>query len=89
MPLVVTVPIALALFALFTFSLGTIGGPAFAGFVHGYLTYDLLHYFIHRGRVPTRVGRFLRQYHLTHHYATPDRHFGVSSPFWDVIFRTK
>ena len=28
--------------------------PAFAGFVHGYLAYDLLHYFIHRGRLPTR-----------------------------------
>ena len=37
----------------------------------------------------TRFGKFLRQYHLTHHYASPDRHFGVSSPLWDVVFRTK
>ena len=38
-------------------------------------------------RVPTRVGRYLRQYHLVHHYKTPDRHFGVSSPLWDFVFR--
>ena len=63
--------------------------PVFGGFIHGYLTYDLLHYFIHRGRMPTRLGRFLRQYHLVHHYTTPDRHYGVSSPLWDVVFRTR
>jgi sterol desaturase/sphingolipid hydroxylase (fatty acid hydroxylase superfamily) len=88
MPLVVTVPIAAALFVAFRFVLGPIGWPAYGGFIHGYLTYDLLHYFIHRGRMPTRLGRYLRQYHLTHHYAWPDRHFGVSSPLWDVVFRT-
>jgi dihydroceramide fatty acyl 2-hydroxylase len=89
MPLVVTLPIALVLFAAFVYALGPIGRPTFAGFIHGYLTYDLLHYFIHRGRMPTRLGRYLRQYHLAHHYSTPDRHFGVSSPLWDVVFRTR
>ena len=50
---------------------------------------SLLHYAIHRGRMPTRLGRYLRQYHLAHHYASPERHFGVSSPLWDVVFRTR
>jgi sterol desaturase/sphingolipid hydroxylase (fatty acid hydroxylase superfamily) len=68
---------------------GPSGLPALAGFIHGYLVYDLLHYFIHRGRVPTRLGRFLRHYHMQHHYSAPDRHFGVSSPLWDVVFRTR
>ena len=85
MPLGVTVPIAIVLYLL----AGRLAPAAFGGFLHGYLTYDLLHYFIHRGRLPTPLGRFLRQYHMTHHYATPDRHFGVSSPFWDVVFRTR
>lgn len=89
MPIWVTLPIAGALYFAFTLALGRIGPPAFAGFVHGYLAYDLLHYFIHRGRLPTRAGRFLRQYHLAHHHAMPDRHFGVSSPLWDVVFRTR
>jgi sterol desaturase/sphingolipid hydroxylase (fatty acid hydroxylase superfamily) len=89
LPLVATVPIAIVLFCIFTLALGRFAAPAFAGFMHGYLAYDLLHYVIHRGRVPTRLGRYLRQYHLAHHYATPDRHFGVSSPLWDVVFRTR
>ena len=89
MPLVVTLPIAALLFLLFAYVLGPPGRPTYAGFLHWYLTYDLLHYFIHRGRMPTRLGRHLRQYHLTHHYAAPDRHFGVSSPLWDIVFRTR
>ena len=89
MPLIVTLPISTLIFLLFRFILGPTGEPVFGGFIHGYLTYDMLHYFIHRGRMPTRVGRFLRQYHLAHHYASPERHFGVSSPLWDLVFRTR
>jgi len=89
MPLVVTLPILTGIFLVTRTLLGPVGGPAFAGFLHGYLTYDLLHYFIHRGRMPTRLGRYLRQYHMAHHYAKPERHFGVSSPLWDVVFRTR
>lgn len=89
MPLTVTLPLAVLLYALFRLVFGGYAAGVYAGFLHGYLTYDLLHYFIHRGRLPTRVGRFLRQYHLAHHYTAPDRHFGVSSPLWDMVFRTR
>jgi sterol desaturase/sphingolipid hydroxylase (fatty acid hydroxylase superfamily) len=89
MPLAVSIPLSLLLYGLFRLLLGAYAAGVFAGFIHGYLTYDLLHYFIHRGRLPTRMGRFLRQYHLAHHYTVPDRHFGVSSPLWDVVFRTR
>ncbi len=89
MPLTITVPIAALFSLLFDAALGRFAPPIVAGFLHGYLTYDVLHYFIHRGRMPTALGRFLRQYHLAHHYASPDRHFGVSSPLWDVVFRTR
>jgi dihydroceramide fatty acyl 2-hydroxylase len=89
MPLIVSVPISTVIFLIIRFVLGPIGEPVFAGFIHGYLAYDMLHYFIHRGHMPTRVGRFLRQYHLAHHYAKPDAHFGVSSPLWDFVFRTR
>lgn len=89
MPVVVTLPIATLLYVLADLALGSVGRLLFAGFIHGYLVYDLLHYSIHRGRLPTPIGRFLRHYHLKHHYACPDRHYGVSSPLWDVVFRTK
>ena len=89
MPLIVSAPISALIFLAFRLALGSIGEPAFGGFIHGYLAYDMLHYFIHRGRMPTRLGRYLRQYHMAHHYTKPDRNFGVSSPLWDVVFRTK
>lgn len=89
LPIVITLPIAALLYCAFTLVLGRFAQPVFAGFIHGYLIYDLLHYAIHSGRMPTRFGRYLRQYHLAHHYASPDRHFGVSSPLWDVVFRTR
>jgi hypothetical protein len=81
MPIWVTLPIAGVLYAGFAAALGRYAPAVFAGFLHGYLTY--------RGRLPTRLGRFLRQYHLAHHHGMPDRHFGVSSPLWDVVFRTR
>jgi sterol desaturase/sphingolipid hydroxylase (fatty acid hydroxylase superfamily) len=30
----------------------------------------------------------LRRHHLQHHFGVPHRKFGVTSPLWDVIFRT-
>ena len=89
MPLAVTIPLSALFYLLFRVVLGGFADGVFAGFIHGYLTYDLLHYFIHRGRMPGRVGRFLRQYHMAHHYTKPDRNFGVSSPLWDLVFRTR
>jgi sterol desaturase/sphingolipid hydroxylase (fatty acid hydroxylase superfamily) len=56
--------------------------------MHGYLAYDMLHYAIHRGVMKSRIGAYLRKHHLQHHYAVPERNFGVSSPLWDFVFRT-
>ena len=62
--------------------------PIFAGGMLGYLIYDLSHYAMHRGRSRFAFFNLLRQRHLQHHYATPERWFGVSTPLWDYIFRT-
>ena len=87
-PLTVSIPTALLLYGLCRLLLGPVHEPFFAGFLGGYLCYDLLHYLAHRGPATSRIGRFLRAYHLQHHYARPDRHFGISSPIWDHVFRT-
>jgi sterol desaturase/sphingolipid hydroxylase (fatty acid hydroxylase superfamily) len=88
MPMIVTMPVGLALLGVVWLAAGDYALPGFAGFTHGYLAYDTLHYLIHRGPLPTAVGRFLRRHHLQHHYATPHARFGVSSPVWDVLLRT-
>ncbi|RJL33531.1 sterol desaturase family protein [Bailinhaonella thermotolerans] len=62
--------------------------PATAGFVAGYLSYDLLHYHLHHGRPRTRLGRWLRNRHLRHHFEDDTRWYGVSAFWWDRPFGT-
>lgn len=88
MPLVVTLPISAAILAVADAVAGVSALPVVAGFLHGYLAYDMLHHTIHRGANRSALVRWLRRHHMQHHYATPDKRFGVSSPLWDVIFRT-
>jgi sterol desaturase/sphingolipid hydroxylase (fatty acid hydroxylase superfamily) len=89
MPLLTSVPLSFVFYALFTFVLGrALGEPFFAGFVVGYLFYDGTHYYVHHFLPTTRWGKFLRRHHMTHHHADHGGGFGVSTPLWDLAFRT-
>ncbi len=49
--------------------LGTPHWYAFgAGFLAGYLLYDMTHYYLHHHKPRTRVGRWLRELHMRHHF---------------------
>lgn len=63
--------------------------PFLGFYVTGYLIYDYIHYATHHFRMQGAIGTFLRRYHLQHHFSRPDAHFGVSSPLWDIVFRTR
>jgi sterol desaturase/sphingolipid hydroxylase (fatty acid hydroxylase superfamily) len=89
MPPVVSLPVVIVLAAAFGVALGRLSGPLLAGAVAAYLWYDLAHYAFHRGPLRWRVLNALRRNHLQHHYACPERQFGVSSTFWDHVFRTR
>jgi sterol desaturase/sphingolipid hydroxylase (fatty acid hydroxylase superfamily) len=94
MPPVVSIPMAILFYALFSLVWGRLLGvpqwiyPTFAGFIAGYLAYDMIHYATHH--LPMRQGslKFLKRHHMQHHYKTPDARYGVSSAFWDRVFRT-
>jgi sterol desaturase/sphingolipid hydroxylase (fatty acid hydroxylase superfamily) len=58
------------------------------GLVTGYFCYEWLHFQAHHGRSRLPILRYLKKYHLLHHYRTPDRRFGVTSPFFDLLFGT-
>jgi sterol desaturase/sphingolipid hydroxylase (fatty acid hydroxylase superfamily) len=89
MPLPTSVPLAILFYAVFTLVLGhTYSEPFFAGFAIGYLFYDGTHYFVHAFVPKSRWGKLLRRHHMTHHHADHDGGFGVSSPLWDLVFRT-
>jgi hypothetical protein len=65
MPPSASVPLALAFHGLFWLVIGGNQATAFsAGFLAGYLAYDMIHYAVHHHRPRTRVGRRLRELHM-------------------------
>jgi sterol desaturase/sphingolipid hydroxylase (fatty acid hydroxylase superfamily) len=62
--------------------------PLFAGFMLGYLAYDLIHYATHHFTMRSGAAKYLKRYHMQHHHKTPEQRFGVSSPLWDAVFGT-
>ncbi len=94
MPPVVTIPLALIFHGLFTLIFGRLLNvpqwmpPTFAGFIVGYVCYDMIHYATHH--LPMRWGplKAIKRYHMLHHYKTPNERFGVSTPTWDLVFGT-
>ena len=94
MPPVVSIPMAVLFYGGCYLILSVVLGaphwvaPVFSGLIAGYLTYDMLHYATHHIPMHGRYGKFLRKYHMLHHFKTPDQRFGVSSPLWDMVFGT-
>jgi dihydroceramide fatty acyl 2-hydroxylase len=89
MPPSVSVPLAAGFYGLFVLVLGTNPGNVFAaGFLLGYLVYDMTHYYLHHFTPKTRFGKMMRQLHMRHHFQDDTRGFGISAPFWDYIFGT-
>lgn len=54
----------------------------------GFYYYEYLHYQIHASSSPRGVLQRQRRDHLYHHFANDECCFGVTSPLWDIIFRT-
>ncbi len=86
---VVSIPLAIIFYAGFYLLLGQMNvAPFFAGFIFGYLCYDMIHYATHHFSIKGRVGLWLKHHHMLHHYQDEDKRYGVSTPVWDYIFRT-
>ncbi len=58
-----------------------------SGFLLGYIVYGLTHHALHRIEKPRGYFKFLVELHDIHH-ARPKLNHGVTSPFWDIVFRT-
>lgn len=88
MPLLVSIPLALLFYLLFKLLFGEYYLVIYSGFVFGYLSYDTIHYATHHFNMKGKFGKFLRSYHLRHHFEDDKTAFGVSTPLWDYIFGT-
>ncbi len=90
MPPVPAILLASSLYLFFSIFLGfTLTNPFFAGFMVGYLCYDYIHFLTHFARFRSGVLKTLQQNHMNHHFRSDGVMFGVSSPLWDYVFKTK
>jgi dihydroceramide fatty acyl 2-hydroxylase len=89
MPPSVSVPLS-SLFCLGFYAV--LGAPwwlAFsAGFLAGYLIYDMMHYHLHHHMPKSALGKKLRELHMRHHFQDDTKGYGISAPYWDKAFRT-
>jgi len=94
MPPAASIPMALFFIVGFNlvvgalFGLPQLVGPLIAGFILGYVAYDMIHYSTHHMPMYGRVMKYLKRYHMLHHFKTPEQRYGVSSPLWDYVFKT-
>jgi dihydroceramide fatty acyl 2-hydroxylase len=89
MPPVVALALAAIVGTPLRLALGPHAFPGFfAGLLAGYLWYDLTHYAVHHVKPRTALGEAQRRHHYLHHFKTPDCRYGVTTPLWDLVFRT-
>ena len=88
-------PAPAALIAITIYSIFSLFLPAcimkgwFAGTALGYVTYDLIHYYLHHGHPePNSYFGRLKKWHIRHHYIDYNNGFGVSSNVLDFPFGT-
>lgn len=89
MPPSVSIPLALLFFFFYKNLLGeNYVFPFFAGFLVGYLFYDMTHYAVHHFNFHNKFWLIIKNHHMKHHYQDSKRGFGVSQPAWDYVFGT-
>ena len=89
MPPSASIPLATGFYFLFMWLLPAgYNNAFFSGFITGYLVYDISHYAIHHFNFKGSFWKKIKQHHMLHHYSDPTKGYGVSSPFWDKIFRS-
>ena len=90
LPPAFSIPLALLFLGLFFVVLGRpLVWPVAAGFYLGYVIYDTVHFALHHTHPKGRFGHRLRELHMRHHFEDHERGFGVSAPWWDMVFDTR
>lgn len=69
----------------FTWNLG-MSFIILAGIQLGYLAYEWVHYGSHNFKMKNSLLKYLKHYHLHHHFKQPKEAYGVTVPLWDWVF---
>ena len=85
----ISLPLCFAFYFAFRYLFGDAYVTAFfTGYLIGYLFYDMTHYALHHANFKSKFWLELKQHHMIHHYSDPENGFGVSTKFWDHVYRT-
>lgn len=82
---------AAAVTGLLAWPMSRLGAPGLAyllGLMGFYGVYEVLHRRAHTHAGVGPYGRWLRTHHFAHHYSDARMNHGVTSPLWDLVFRT-
>ncbi|MDP2339968.1 MAG: sterol desaturase family protein [Deltaproteobacteria bacterium] len=83
------VPVLTTLFVLVALCAGLVTAVALtAGTSAGWCFYEHLHRATHVRPPRNAYGAWARKHHLFHHFASPRKNHGVTTPLWDWVFRT-
>lgn len=80
--------LATLIFGFWYLILGDMVFAFYPGLMLGYLGYVFTHYAIHKFKKPKNSFGYIWDHHNLHHFKYPGKAFGVSTPLWDVVFRT-
>jgi sterol desaturase/sphingolipid hydroxylase (fatty acid hydroxylase superfamily) len=71
-----------------------LGGVAMAAaaavtFAAAYAAYTDVHHRIHHVEPANAYRRWANRQHMAHHFGGPRTNYGVTTPLWDAVFRTR
>ncbi len=89
MPPLLSITLSSVLLLIFRVILGDFVFAFLPGVLVGYSTYLSIHYMIHVFQPPNNFFKKLWINHSVHHYKNGEVVFGVSSPLWDYVYRTR
>jgi len=88
MPPIMSITLATSFLFLFKLFLGDMVFAFLPGFLVGYAGYLCMHYILHIFPPPKNRFKKLWELHAIHHYKDQTKVYGVSTPLWDIVFRT-
>jgi len=91
LPLWFTLPVAALYFIVYVAIVrdASLAASLVFGSIFALTYYEWVHYVAHTPFIPkTRIGRYIKKYHLWHHFMNERFWFGVTNPSMDILMRT-
>jgi sterol desaturase/sphingolipid hydroxylase (fatty acid hydroxylase superfamily) len=89
MPPIISLPVAALVWAACVALIGPAGSWLFAGFIIGYVAYDIIHFGCHQWTAQHRLSGAFKVNHVRHHFSATKGNFAITGMFWDRLFGSR